>query len=65
MSGITFVLLRNGWYNEVYTWRLPLAQQNGVLMGAAGRGRISSAAPAEHARAAATVLAREDHTGRI
>jgi len=24
-AGVPFVLLRNGWYTEVYTWRLPLA----------------------------------------
>ncbi|MFT4242176.1 MAG: NAD(P)H-binding protein, partial [Acidovorax sp.] len=26
-SGVPFVLLRNGWYNEVFTWRLPLAMK--------------------------------------
>ena len=64
-SGVPFVLLRNGWYSEVYTWRLPLALKHGVLMGAAGAGRISSAARADYARAAATVLAGNDHAGRI
>lgn len=64
-SGVPFVLLRNGWYSEVYTWRLPAALQHGVLMGAAGDGRISSAARADYARAAATVLAGGDHAGRV
>jgi NAD(P)H dehydrogenase (quinone) len=64
-AGVPFVLLRNGWYTEVYTWRLPLALKHGVLMGAAGDGRISSAARADYARAAATVLAGGDHAGRI
>jgi NAD(P)H dehydrogenase (quinone) len=64
-AGVPFVLLRNGWYTEVYTWRLPLALKHGVLMGAAGEGRISSAARADYARAAATVLAGGDHAGRI
>ena len=59
-----FVLLRNGWYTEVYTWRLPPALKHGVLMGAAGEGRISSAARADYARAAATVLAGGDHASR-
>lgn len=63
-AGLPFVLLRNGWYTEVYTWRLPLAFKHGVLMGAAGEGRISSAARADYARAAATVLAGGDHAGR-
>ncbi len=64
-SGIPFVLLRNGWYTEVYTWRLPDAFKKGSLIGAAGEGRISSAARADYARAAAVVLAGEDHAGRI
>lgn len=64
-AGVPFVLLRNGWYTEVYTWRLPLALEHGVLVGAAGDGRISSAARADYARAAATVLAGGDHAGRV
>ncbi len=64
-SGVPFVLLRNGWYTEVYTWRLPAALAHGVLAGAAGNGRISSAARADYARAAATVLTSNDHAGRI
>jgi len=64
-AGVPFVLLRNGWYTEVYTWRLPLALKHGVLMGAAGDGRISSAARADYARAAANILAGGDHAGRI
>jgi len=64
-SGVPFVLLRNGWYTEVYTWRLPAALARGVLAGAAGDGRISSAARADYARAAATVLTGDAHVGRI
>ncbi len=64
-SGVPFVLLRNGWYTEVYTWRLPAALARGVLAGAAGDGRISSAARADYARAAATVLTGDDHAGHI
>ncbi|WP_061800096.1 SDR family oxidoreductase [Serratia ficaria] len=64
-AGIPFVLLRNGWYSEVYTWRLPLAIKNGVLLGAAGDGRISSAARSDYAEAAATVLTENDHAGCI
>jgi NAD(P)H dehydrogenase (quinone) len=63
-SGVPFVLLRNGWYTEVYTLRLPLALKHGTLIGAAGKGRISSAARADYARAAAAVLAGGDHAGR-
>ena len=64
-SGVPFVLLRNGWYTEVYTWRLPLAFKQGALIGAAGDGRISSAARTDYARAAATVLAEGDHAGAV
>lgn len=64
-AGVPFVLLRNGWYTEVYTWRLPVALRYGVLNGAAANGRISSAARADYARAAAMVLAGGDHAGRI
>ncbi len=64
-SGVPFVLLRNGWYTEVYTLRIPPALKSGTLLGASGEGRISSAARADYARAAATVLAGDGHAGRI
>jgi NAD(P)H dehydrogenase (quinone) len=41
-SGVPFVLLRNGWYTEVYTWRIAPALQHGAFLGASGEGRISS-----------------------
>ena len=63
-AGVPFVLLRNGWYTEVYTWRLPLALKHGAFIGAAADGRISAAARADYARAAATVLTGGDHAGR-
>ncbi len=63
-AGVPYTLLRNGFYTEVYTWRLPLALEHGTLVGAAGEGRISSAARADYARAAAIVLAAGDHAGR-
>ncbi|MEO3387528.1 SDR family oxidoreductase [Mesorhizobium sp. CAU 1741] len=63
-SGVPYVLLRNGWYTEVFTWRLPMAVEQGTLIGAAGEGRISSAARADYAEAAASVLVGGDHAGR-
>lgn len=63
-SDLPYVLLRNGWYTEVYTWRLPMALKAGKLIGAAGEGRISAAARADYARAAATVLATDGHAGK-
>lgn len=65
-SGLAFVLLRNGWYTENYTASIPPALAHGALFGAAGAGRISSAARADYAAAAAAVLtSAEDQAGRI
>lgn len=55
-SGLPYVLLRNGWYTENYTGSLGAALQHGVVLGAAGEGRIASAARADYAVAAAVVL---------
>ncbi|EHR69894.1 putative nucleoside-diphosphate sugar epimerase [Burkholderiales bacterium JOSHI_001] len=55
-SGLTHVLLRNGWYTENYLASVPPALQHGVFLGAAGEGRIASATRADYAQAAAAVL---------
>lgn len=55
-SGIPHVLLRNGWYTENYSDHLAPALQHGAVLGAAGNGRISAAARADYAAAAAAVL---------
>jgi NAD(P)H dehydrogenase (quinone) len=52
-SGVPFVLLRNGWYLENYTGQLPGTLAQGGLAGAAGSGRVSGAARADYAHAAA------------
>ena len=65
-SGLPFVFLRNGWYTENYTGNLAAAVQHGAVLGSAGNGRISSAARADFAAAAAAVLAsRESQAGKI
>jgi len=65
-SGVPFVLLRNGWYTENYTGNVAAAIQHGAVVGAARGGRISSAARADFAAAAAAVLAsRENQAGKI
>jgi NAD(P)H dehydrogenase (quinone) len=56
-SGLPFVLLRNGWYTENYTANVAAAVRDGAVLGAARNGRISSAARADFAAAAAAVLA--------
>jgi NAD(P)H dehydrogenase (quinone) len=56
-SGLNYRLLRNGWYVENYTGGLGAALAHGALAGGAGEGRISAAARADYADAAAAVLA--------
>ena len=64
-SGVPFVLLRNSWYTENYMASLPAALAHDALLGAAGEGRIASAARADYAAAAAAVLVSEtDQAGR-
>ena len=58
------VMLRNGWYLENYTGRLPQVLADGVLAGAAGQGRISAATRADYADAAAVVLTTDGHAGK-
>jgi len=55
-SGLSFVILRNGWYHENYTENLGAALAHGALLGAAGTGRLSPAARADYAEAAAVAL---------
>ncbi|WP_333838362.1 NAD(P)H-binding protein [Novosphingobium sp.] len=55
-SGLAFVLLRNGWYNENYTGALAPSVAHGAIIGAAGTGRIASATRADYAAAAAVAL---------
>lgn len=64
-SGIPFVILRNGWYTENYTMGVNTALALGAVYGCAGDGRISSAARADYAEAAAVVLTSENQAGRI
>ncbi len=64
-SGVPFVLLRNGWYTENYTAGVPAALAHGGVYGCAGNGRISSAARADYAEAAAVVLTSENQAGRV
>lgn len=65
-SGVPAVVLRNGWYNENYTAGVAHAVANGAHYGSAGEGRISSAARADYAAAAAVVLtSTEDQAGKV
>ena len=64
-SGVPFVLLRNGWYTENYTAGVPAALAYGGVYGCAGNGRISSAARADYAEAAAAILTSDNQAGRV
>jgi len=59
------VLLRNGWYLENYTSRLPVILQAGTVVGAVGEGKISAASRADYAEAAAVALTTEGHSGAV
>ena len=64
-SGIPFTLLRNGWYTENYTGSIQGALAGGAFLGSAGNGKISSAARADYAEAAAVVLTGDGHQGKV
>lgn len=65
-SGLSVVVLRNGWYTENYAAGIPAALAHGAVMGSAADGRIASAARADYAAAAVAVLtAGDDQAGRI
>jgi len=64
-SGIPFTLLRNGWYTENYAASIPPALAHSAFLGAAGEGRIASAARVDYAAAAAAVIAGDHHAGKI
>jgi len=63
-SGLPYVLLRNGWYHENYTSRLPAFLAQGVIPGSAGEGRVSAAARTDYAAAAVRVLTTDGHAGQ-
>ncbi|MBA4339804.1 SDR family oxidoreductase [Hyphomonas sp.] len=63
-SGISYTILRNGWYTENYTGSIPGALAGGAFIGSAGEGRISSATRADLAEAAAVVLTANSHDGK-
>lgn len=58
-SGLPHALLRNGWYAENYTAGIAGTLQHGVVLGSAGDGRLSLAARADYAEAAAIIMASD------
>ena len=63
-SGLTYTILRNGWYTENYTGSAQGAIGAGAFIGNAGDGKIASAARVDYAEAAAVVLAGAGHENK-
>lgn len=64
-SGLSYTILRNGWYTENYAGSIPGALQAGAFIGSAQNGKISSATREDFAEAAAVVLTSEGHENKI
>ncbi len=64
-SSIEYTILRNGWYTENYTASIEGALARGAFIGSASDGKISSAARADYAEAAAVVITDESHKGKV
>lgn len=64
-SGLTYTILRNGWYTENYAGSIPGSIQAGAFIGSAGDGKVSSATREDFAEAAAVVLTTSGHENKI
>jgi len=64
-SGIPYTILRNGWYTENYSGSIGGSLAGGAFIGSAGNGKISSAARADFAEAAAVVITSEGYQGKV
>ena len=63
-AGIPATILRNGWYTENYTGSLAAAVQHGAIIGAAGEGKVNSAARKDYAEAIAVTALDTAHSGK-
>lgn len=63
-SGLSYTILRNGWYTENYTMSVGAALAMGALIGSAAEGSIASASRADFADAAVSVLTTQGHAGK-
>jgi NAD(P)H dehydrogenase (quinone) len=64
-SGLTFTILRNGWYTENYVGDVQQARESGQIVAAVGEGRVASASRTDFAEAAAVVLRTEGHENAV
>ncbi|NQX05844.1 NmrA family NAD(P)-binding protein [Rathayibacter sp. VKM Ac-2856] len=64
-AGLPAVILRNGWYNENYEQTVAELASTGSTLSSAGDGRVSSAARADYAEAAAVALLDASLVGTV
>lgn len=64
-SGLTYTILRNGWYTENYLRSLESALEHGAIIGSVGDGKIASATREDFAEVAAVVLVEQGHDNAI
>ena len=64
-SGISYTVLRNGWYTENYVHSIAGGLQMGAILGSAGEGKISSAPRKDYAEAIVAVATTDGHDGKI
>ncbi len=63
-SGITYTILRNGWYTENFLGSLSSILSSSKVFAASGSGKISSATREDYALAAAKVLTTPGHENK-
>jgi NAD(P)H dehydrogenase (quinone) len=63
-SDILYTILRNNWYTENYKDKIEPARKTGVIVAAAGAGRVASATRADFAAGAVAVLLGTGHEGK-
>ncbi len=64
-SGLPFTFLRNGWYHENYLDTIRQGAETGEIVGAAGDGKVASAARKDFADAAVAVLTGTGHENKV
>lgn len=64
-SGLSYTILRNGWYLENYTDAIINGVKYGAILGSAKEGRVSAATRKDYAQAAAKVLTTTGHMNKI
>jgi NAD(P)H dehydrogenase (quinone) len=64
-SGLSYTVLRNGWYTENYTAQMAQYLRHGVIVSATKDRPVSAATRADYADAAAVVLMHDKHKNAI